>query len=63
MEEGSAVLIPGLDLPADVDLVAKPTGVDMGGPQVAPLKQMLFLMMLSLIWCLMMVSNNMWLLN
>jgi hypothetical protein len=31
VEEGSADMIPGVDLPAVVDLVSKPTGVDMGG--------------------------------
>jgi hypothetical protein len=33
VEEGSADMIPGVDLPAVVDVVSKPTGVDMGGPQ------------------------------
>jgi hypothetical protein len=36
VEEGSADMIPGVDLPAIVDLVYKPTGVDMGGPQADP---------------------------
>ncbi len=35
-EEGSAGMIPGVDLPAIVDIVSKPTGVDMGGPQSNP---------------------------
>jgi hypothetical protein len=33
VEEGSADMIPGVDLPAVVDVVSKPTSVDMGGPQ------------------------------
>ncbi len=36
VEEGSADLIPLVDLPAVVDLVTKPTGVDMGGLQADP---------------------------
>ncbi len=36
VEEGSADMIPGVDLPAVVDLVSEPTGVDMGGPQADP---------------------------
>ncbi len=35
-EEGSADMIPGVDFLAVVDVVSKPTGVDMGGPQVEP---------------------------
>ncbi len=34
--EGSTDIIPGVDLPAVVDVVSKPTGVDMGGPQSDP---------------------------
>ncbi len=33
VEEGSADMIPGVDLPAVVDLVYEPTGVDTGGLQ------------------------------
>ncbi len=41
-------MIPGVDLPAIVDVVSKPTGVDMGGPQAdPPPKLTLCLMMLS----------------
>jgi hypothetical protein len=36
VEEGSADTIPGVDLPAVVDLVSKPTGVDMGSLQADP---------------------------
>ncbi len=36
VEEGSADMIPGVDLPAIVNLVSKPTGVDMGGLQADP---------------------------
>jgi hypothetical protein len=36
VEEGSADMIPGVDLPAVIDLVSKPTGVDMGGLQADP---------------------------
>jgi hypothetical protein len=36
VEEGSADMIPGVDLPAVVDLVSKPTRVDMGGLQADP---------------------------
>jgi hypothetical protein len=36
LEEGSTDMIPGVDLPAVVDLVSEPTGVDMGGPQADP---------------------------
>ncbi len=36
VEEGSADMIPGVDLPAVFDVVSKPTGVDMGGPQADP---------------------------
>jgi hypothetical protein len=36
VEEGSADMIPGVDLPAIVDVVSEPTGVDMGGPQADP---------------------------
>jgi hypothetical protein len=36
VEEGSANMIPGVDLSAVVDVVSKPTGVDMGGPQADP---------------------------
>ncbi len=36
VEESSADMIPGVDLPAGVDVVSKPTGVDMGGPQADP---------------------------
>jgi hypothetical protein len=38
VEEGSADMIPGVDLPAVVEGVSKPTGVDMGGPQADPLQ-------------------------
>ncbi len=38
VEEGSTDMIPGVDLPAISDIVSKSTGVDMGGPQAAPLK-------------------------
>ncbi len=38
VEEGSAEMIPGVDSPAVVDIVSKPTGVDMGGPQADPLQ-------------------------
>ncbi len=33
VEKGSADMIPGVDLPAIVDVVSKPTGVDLGSPQ------------------------------
>ncbi len=33
VEEGSADMIPGVDLPAIDNVVSKPTGVDMGAPQ------------------------------
>ncbi len=33
VEEGSADMIPRVDLPAVVDVVTKPIGVDTGGPQ------------------------------
>ncbi len=36
VEEGSADMIPEVDLPAFVDLVLEPTGVDMGGLQADP---------------------------
>jgi hypothetical protein len=36
VEEGSADMIPGVDLPAIVELVSEPTGVDMGGLQADP---------------------------
>jgi hypothetical protein len=36
VEEGSADMIPGVDLPAVVGVVSEPTGVDMGGPQADP---------------------------
>ncbi len=36
VEEGSADIILGVDLPAVVDLVSKSTGVDMGGLQADP---------------------------
>jgi hypothetical protein len=36
VEEGSADMIPGVDLPAVVDLVSEPTGVDMGSLQAEP---------------------------
>jgi hypothetical protein len=36
VEEGSADMIPGVDLPAAVDLVSEPTGVDTGGLQADP---------------------------
>ncbi len=36
VEEGSADKIPGVDLPAIVDVVSEPTGVDMGTPQADP---------------------------
>jgi hypothetical protein len=58
-EEGSTDMIPGVDLPAVVDVVSESTGVDMGSPQADPLKAMLCLMMLSLIWHWMMVSKRM----
>jgi hypothetical protein len=38
VEEGSADMIPGEDLPAVVDAVFKPTGVDIGGPKADPPK-------------------------
>jgi hypothetical protein len=34
--EGSADMTPGVNLPAIVDVVSKPTGVDTGGPQADP---------------------------
>jgi hypothetical protein len=58
VEEGSADMIPGVDSPAVVDLVSKPTGVDMGSLQGDPLKATLCLMMLSLIRHWMMVSKR-----
>ncbi len=36
VEEGSTDMIPGVDLLAIVDVVSKPTGVDMDGPQADP---------------------------
>jgi hypothetical protein len=36
VEEGSTDMIPGVDLPAIVDVVSEPTVVDMGGPQADP---------------------------
>ena len=36
VEEGSADMIPGVDLPAIVNVVSEPTGVDMGGSQADP---------------------------
>jgi len=36
VEEGSADMIPGVDLSAIVDIVSEPTGVDMGVPQADP---------------------------
>ncbi len=36
VKEGSADMIPGVDLPAVVDVVSEPTGVDTGGPQSDP---------------------------
>ncbi len=36
VEEGSADMIPGVDSPAVVDFISKPTGVDMGGLQADP---------------------------
>ncbi len=36
VEECSADMIPGVDLPAIVDKVSEPTRVDMGGPQADP---------------------------
>jgi hypothetical protein len=36
VEEGSADMVPGVDLPAVVDVVSEPTGIDMGGPQADP---------------------------
>jgi hypothetical protein len=36
VKEGSTDMIPGVDLPAIVDVVSKPPGVDMGGPQADP---------------------------
>ncbi len=36
VEEGSADMIPGVDLTAVVDVVSEPTEVDMGGPQADP---------------------------
>ncbi len=59
VEEGSADMILGVDLPAIVDVVSKPTGLDMVGPQADPLKLMLCLMMLSLTRHWMMVSKHM----
>jgi hypothetical protein len=38
VEEDIADMIPGVDLPAVVDIVSKPTGVDMGDPQADPPK-------------------------
>jgi hypothetical protein len=38
VEESSADMIPGVDLPTIADVVSEPTGVDMGGPQADPLK-------------------------
>jgi hypothetical protein len=38
VEEGNADMIPGVDLPAIVDIVSEPTGVDMGGLKLTPLK-------------------------
>ncbi len=32
VEEGSTDMISGVDSPGIVDVVSKPTGVDMGGP-------------------------------
>jgi hypothetical protein len=59
VEEGNADMIPGVDLPAIVDVVSKPTGLDMVGPQADTLKLMLCLMMLSLIRHWMMVLKRM----
>jgi hypothetical protein len=59
VEEGSADMISVVHLPAIVDLVSKPTGVDMGCLQADPLKATFCLMMLSLIWLWMMVSKLM----
>ncbi len=36
VEEGSTDMILGVDSPAVVDVVSKPTGIDMGGPQADP---------------------------
>ena len=36
VEEGSTDMIPGVDWPAIVDIVSKPTGVDMGSLQADP---------------------------
>ncbi len=36
VEEGSTEMIPGVDLPAIVDVVSEPTGVEMGGPEAVP---------------------------
>ncbi len=36
VKEGSADISPGVDLPAVVDVVTKPTAVDMGGPATDP---------------------------
>ncbi len=36
VEKGSADIIPGVDSPAVVDIVSKPTGVDMWGSQANP---------------------------
>ncbi len=36
VEEGSTDMIPGVDFPTIVDVVSKPTGVNMGGPQADP---------------------------
>ncbi len=36
VEEGSADMIPGVDLPVIVDIVSEPIGVDMSGPQADP---------------------------
>ncbi len=39
VEEGSTDIIPGVDLPAIVDVVSEHTGVDMGSPQADPPQQ------------------------
>ncbi len=59
VEEGSADMIPEVDLPVVVDVVSKPTEVDMGSPKLTPLKAILCSMMLSLIRHWMMVLKCM----
>jgi hypothetical protein len=52
-------MIPGVDLPAVVDVVSKPTDMDVGGPQADPPQVDALLMMLSLIQHWMLVSKHM----